>query len=153
MPNWCGNKVVIDGHKRWGKQACDKIEASIKPFKGDKENIEWDFRDFVPLQKKGKPIDWNYNLAIQEWGCKWTPRVNSHERTDDRQLVITFDTPWSPPLEFLKKVCEQLPVTINIEYEEPGMQFKGEAEYKHIGKGGVEIVKEEQWGTNDEDEV
>jgi len=31
------------------------------------------------------------------------------------------------------------------------MCFAGEAEYKHKGKGGVEIIKEEQWEINGED--
>jgi hypothetical protein len=145
MPNWCSCTTAIQGHENSGTEAIDKIEAAIRPFENSSE-LEWDFNSLVPLMEDCKPIGWNYNIAVATWGTKWVPVVRSHDRSGN-SITISFDSAWSPPLKFLKALCEALPITAAISYEEPGMQFAGEAEYKHAGEGQVEIIKEEEWET------
>ena len=46
-------------------------------------------------------------------------------------LIYQFDTAWSPPMEFLQAVAKQLPaLTCILEYEEPGMAYKGLAKFQ-----------------------
>jgi hypothetical protein len=69
--------------------------------------------------------DWNYEWCINNWGTKWD--VQWHEKTLLKNgIVYGFDTAWSPPIEWVKKVCTDFPLlTIKVEYNEPGAGFSG----------------------------
>jgi hypothetical protein len=46
-------------------------------------------------------------------------------------VIYEFDTAWSPPMEFLQAVAKQwVGLQFVLEYEEPGMAFKGLAKFQ-----------------------
>lgn len=65
--------------------------------------------------------DWHVNF----WGTKWD--VESEINSEDETFVqIDFDSAWSPPTEWLKKVAQDYPsLEFLLEYEEGGCAFKG----------------------------
>jgi hypothetical protein len=46
-------------------------------------------------------------------------------------MEYSFDTAWSPPIEFFENLAKQWPsLTFVLQYEELGMAFKGIAKFK-----------------------
>ncbi len=67
--------------------------------------------------------DWNVN----NWGTKWDVDATLQNETENT-LEYTFDTAWSPPVDWLRKVAKQFPkLTFTMNYKEEGMGFEGEA--------------------------
>jgi hypothetical protein len=49
----------------------------------------------------------------------------------ETSLIYAFETAWSPPIPFLDRVAKQwVNLTFVLEYEEPGMGFKGLAKFQ-----------------------
>lgn len=72
--------------------------------------------------------DW-YTWCAQNWGVKWPMVANSFSYTPEH-IWVCGETPWGPPVELLSYISQQWPVTVTVEYEEPGMNFCGVAVYK-----------------------
>lgn len=87
------------------------------------------------LRRRFGHTDW-YNWQVANWGVKWDvsePRIVIEE---DELLAYAFDTPWGPPIEFFSNILDKYPkLTFVLEYEEPGMGFRGVA----TGTGGGEM--------------
>ena len=71
--------------------------------------------------------DW-YDWRIANWGCKWDigedVQVISLEET---AIHIGFDTPWSPPVGVMQKLCERFPdIELSLSYAETGCWFAGQ---------------------------
>jgi hypothetical protein len=71
-----------------------------------------------------------YDFAIGEWGCKWDISNGGSDykikKADDGYTVtLSFDTAWSPPINFYDKLVE-LEFTVNAMYYEPGVNFCGQ---------------------------
>lgn len=131
MPNWCYNNVTFEHSNP------DMIVALINAAKEDKL-----FGAFVPmpdeirgstspstpnatlLEKYGHS-DW-YSWSLDNWGTKWEARVDEvNEYDEDSSSVhIYFETAWSPPIAFFKKM-EDLGFVIDATYTEEGMGFVG----------------------------
>jgi len=89
-----------------------------------------------------------YTWEANHWGCKWGASEPELQCEEDSFLSYSFDTPWGPPMEFLKKVSEDWPtLSFEVEYEEPGMGFAGKTEFEN-----GEITLEEEWEPEYEDE-
>tara|TARA_B100001059_G_C17709597_1_gene514698 strand:+ start:156 stop:722 length:567 start_codon:yes stop_codon:yes gene_type:complete len=133
MPNWCNNYFVL--------QPCSKIEAEKLPHEKSKdydkavklilkddelEQIKG-FEIFYPRPKE-KDKEW-YDWNCSNWGTKWN--INSwgicaHDIGEDNRLCCSFDTAWSPPISFAKKLSELYPdMYVGLDYEEPGCDFGG----------------------------
>lgn len=94
-----------------------------------------------------------YPWSIENWGVKWDVHEASvdMEQDDDTLLVkIGFDSAWSPPAEYFKKLVSEFPhCTAILAYEEPGMCFTG---YDFFKEGEWDSVETELWkgATSDE---
>jgi len=65
------------------------------------------------------------------WGCKWGAQNSSVLDEWPGHVEYTFDTAWSPPIELLTTVAKQWSnLTFILEYEEPGMAYKGIAKFQ-----------------------
>ena len=139
MPNWCNNNLSVCGPESEVRSIADKLKTKTE----DGENGR--LADFMPQPTDATGeliggVDWQY----ENWGTKWGDCET--ELSDENYAVPTmssismhFQTPWGPASGLLKEISRLHPnVTIDNEYEEPGMNFFGIARYK-----GGELVIEE----------
>jgi hypothetical protein len=66
-----------------------------------------------------------YDYCVAEWGTKWDVGGDGMTAVlEDGRLAMTFDSAWSPPLEFYAKMCD-LGFSVRAYYYESGMCFAG----------------------------
>jgi hypothetical protein len=134
MPNWCENTLTVEGaekdvqrFKQLAKPKAtqadvDLLLASLYPipegvYQGDLKPEEF--------QKYGKN-NW-YVWCITHWGTKWDVDATLTNELPDF-LVYEFESAWSPPVAWLKKVAQDFPrLRFTLIYDEPGMGFAGTA--------------------------
>jgi hypothetical protein len=77
-------------------------------------------------------VDNWYDWHCNNWGTKWDVDVqdNGYDSSEDEEYInLSFDSAWSPPTEWLKKVAKDYPsLEFLLEYEEGGCAFKGTLE-------------------------
>ena len=126
MPNWCENKLTIEGN----------VESLIKfkeQAKSKEKGIDTDIRmnNFVPMPKElintispWEHPNW-YDWALENWGTKWDITAYLVSEIDD-ELIYEFDSAWNPPIKWLENVGPMFPeLTFELEYKESGMCFQG----------------------------
>jgi len=108
MPNWCNNKLEVSGDKEY----LDELEAAAN--EGN-------------LLETIKPIgEWKYDTAVNEWGTKWDISEAGVDRVGDNDLIMYFDTAWSPPVTAYETLLEKDEIeSVFATYFEPGMGFAG----------------------------
>jgi len=112
MPNWCSNCVTI---KSDDKELVAKVIAAAE---SSRENDF--FSKFVPMPESES--DW-YGWNVTNWGAKWDTGVNIVDQSDT-EIVLSFDTAWSPPIAFYMAL-EEMGYEVEVYYYEPGMGFAG----------------------------
>jgi hypothetical protein len=155
MPNWCENKLTIRGNKEDLFNFLKKHYVVAKEFCCDDY---LDFNTIIPEPKtpeecespyvipKGEDrhlvhepgyewFDW-YNWHCDKWGTKWNstgastcePEAILSENLTE--IVIWFDTAWSPCRPIINKLIEMYP---NLKFDycffEPGCWFGGRITY------------------------
>jgi hypothetical protein len=76
------------------------------------------------LQAQYGYTDW-YNFCVNEWGTKWDVGDGQGIQTwDDHELIVYFDSAWSPPIAAYEKLLD-LGFTVYATYYEPGCAFAG----------------------------
>jgi len=130
MPNWCSNRVEVNGDDKEIKAWKDLVESKESKF---------DFNKILPMpkniyrgnlgeeeeEKYGKK-NW-YHWSLENWGCKWNTNPDGIEVIDDGdQIVYHFSTPWSPPVGIYEKLRDKFPdLGISWFYDEPNMHYAG----------------------------
>lgn len=71
-----------------------------------------------------------YDFAIGEWGTKWDISNGGSDYkiekvNDGYSVTLSFDTAWSPPINFYDKLVE-LDFKVDAMYYEPGVNFCGQ---------------------------
>jgi hypothetical protein len=134
MPNWCENRLTVEG----AKKVVQQFKQLAKP-KGDKADSDLSLASLYPMpegvyqgdlgpeesQRYGKNnwLDW----CITHWGTKWDADATLTMDLPDF-LVYRFESAWSPPVAWLKKVARDFPrLRFTLIYDEPGMGFEGKA--------------------------
>ena len=107
MPNWCNNTLVLQHtNPAMITRAAEAIERGVL------------FEEFAPLG------EWDYNLAVEKWSTKWdASNLDVIDRTDNT-ISVSFDTAWSPPINFYDELLAQ-GFEVQAEYFEPGVCFVG----------------------------
>ena len=102
------------------------------PTEGDPEVLN--FHGLVPVPQEILNAGYEaagYDWEKANWGCKWGAENPTLLDEWAGCVIYEFDTAWSPPMEFLQAVAKQLPaLTCILEYEEPGMAYKGVAKFQ-----------------------
>lgn len=128
MPNWCNNKLAVYGPdedvQRFKVQA-----AGHSPWPTEDRASVLNFHSLVPIPAEVIAAGCaaaGYDWERAHWGCKWGACHPELVDEWEGHLTYTFDTAWSPPLEFLQQLGPQWPNLIFLlDYEEMGMGFKG----------------------------
>ena len=117
MPNFCDNVLYLK-HKDYSQ-----LERARKAAK-EGELLE----EFVPMPLNLKMGDDWYNWAVKYWGTKWDISLTDvHYHSEAAELVLFFETAWSPPIEWYRKM-EELGFELTAYYNEFGMAFCGSYE-------------------------
>lgn len=118
MPNWCENDLRI---KTPDTAWLDGLEECLKSEKG--------ILNYIRPNPSG---EWSYDWSVTNWGTKWDATAHNWERTDKDEIVINFDSAWSPPLIALEHLLDEVSktnyadfFTLELHYYEPGMGFVG----------------------------
>jgi hypothetical protein len=97
------------------------------PVRAENGETEKQFKQRVEKhQKQYGATDW-YNWQVANWGTKWDVDANLVSKSDT-ELTYTFDSAWSPPIQFFVTASPKFPnLKFVLEYDEPGMCFRGTA--------------------------
>lgn len=156
MSNLCWNKLVISGPdkdvKAFIKQA--KALEHVYQFRGRPEEykvavtrsemLELSFHALVPIPDEileGEYEPKGRNKEYELWGCKYGAMDPVLENCDNGLVEYAFDTPWSPPTQFLLSVSRKFPTLLfDMKYDEPGNDIWGRV----LVKNGIK-EKEATW--------
>ena len=132
MPNWCYNRIEIEGS--------EKERLRMKAFiHGDDDDVEFDFNKILPYPEKYAKMDaevdedginrskgfnaGGYDWCIANWGTKWNA---CDVIVADDGFEIDFDTAWSPSLPVTLALSKLFPTLIfTHRYEEGGCDYSG----------------------------
>ena len=136
MPNWCSNHLTVKGEneevQRFREKAVGHDPWDLPPI-GEKPNV-LNFHNLVPVPAdvlqagyEAQGYDWENN----HWGCKWGACHGELIDDNGSEVFYSFDTAWAPPIAFFTALAKSWPArTFILEYEEPGMGFKGLARFQ-----------------------
>jgi hypothetical protein len=132
MPNWCWNHLTVTGDKK-------ELQQFVEKSTNAHEDKEFSFEGTLP---RGDRKDW-YDWSIGNWGTKWDACEPHIENNDKEYFAVTFDSAWSPPIEWLKNIVHMFPkLYFTLEYDECGMCFAGIFEIQHN-----EVYEDQCWDT------
>ena len=132
MPNWCGNTLTISHEDpemiRRAREAFieSRFLAEFVPIPAGLKDTTSPNRDAnaEELRKQYGYTDW-YDFCVNEWGTKWDIGDSQGIQTwTDNDLVVYFDSAWSPPCTAYGKLID-LGFSVYATYYEPGSAFAG----------------------------
>lgn len=137
MPNWCSNSVTF---KHTDEKAIDRIVAAESSDDGlfgsffpcpeelcIDAQLGTDDPELIALYKANEQnhgaAHW-YDWCRFNWGTKWDASSVGMRRVDATTVSLSFDTAWSPPIEWYEKMAT-LGYTIDAKCIETGVAFYG----------------------------
>lgn len=126
MPNWCWNFIEIKGESEPIQKLTDKINDAIQ------KKSETLMQDLLEIEISEE--DW-YDERINNFGCKWDFNADPYifNFIGENEITISIESAWSPPINFLEKLCKKYNVSATIFYEEGGNDFAGKADVSPDG--------------------
>jgi hypothetical protein len=146
MPNWCNNVATISHSNP------KKIKRLVQAFQGTglmqefypcpkelldtrsgayaKDDPEYDRHIQQQADNKAKygHADW-YDWKVDNWGTKWDVSQQHPSHVDmspcGKTVTLSFDTAWSPPINFYEHMIQEHGFRIKAYYFEPGVGFCG----------------------------
>ena len=141
MPNWCGNTLTIThedpsmivrakaafAEGKFLNEFCpvpQELTDTVSGFHGDPdEQARLDAQTKANIENYGYG-NW-YDYCVAEWGTKWDVGDGQGIQTwDEHELVVYFDSAWSPPIAAYEKMLDQ-GFTVYATYYESGCAFAG----------------------------
>lgn len=137
MPNWCGNtltlthedpKMITRAVKAFEESRLlaefipvpKELNITASPGTDDKD-LQTQYR--VNKEKFGYET-W-YDFCVNEWGTKWdVGDTQGIQDVDTNELVVYFDSAWSPPIQAYNSLVNQ-GFGVYATYYEPGCGFAG----------------------------
>jgi hypothetical protein len=135
MANHCWNWAVFNGTK----DALDKLESALKL--AQKDIVYFDKQCEYVL---GKSYLGENQSIYDVYGTRWFD-INNFERNSDTELVISGDSAWSPPCEYVRLITEHYEIEATIEYEEMGNDFGGRETYDNGKTIHTESMSYREW--------
>lgn len=140
MPNWCYNTLQVRGKrqsvnmfKARASNYAEKTALSLAKLYPEpdykKIRVKTTFPS-VSKRKYAKKSEAWWDWRVQNWGTKWDVEAGvayeKEYKNGNKLVVYTFDSAWSPPVEWLHKISADFPdLKFKLSYEEEGMGFKG----------------------------
>lgn len=134
MPNWCSNQMTIKGRDKSDILEIIKILNHIETSENKEIGIFHSLvgydKDYTEEEIKNN----SYNINIDSWGTKWDIVYDScqidYESYHKNPKIIdtitmSFETAWSPPINFGKKLAKKYKVLVTLYYHESGSDFCG----------------------------
>lgn len=110
--------------KEWEK--LKKVEGYADMSDKEKEEFRKKYDDKNPWNYSDGFNSGGYEWCIINYGTKWGCCSTTRDRPDPEELVYHFESAWSPPSNLMIKMGQMFPdLRFELEYEEPGMAFKG----------------------------
>lgn len=115
MPNWCSNSVEFRHPDREQVERLEKAEKLFSEFVPTTDGEGW------------------YEQNLNSWGTKWdvdqfdSDGIEYDEELKTNVIRLSFETAWSPPLNFYENMLKQ-GWDITAYYMEEGMNFCGKWE-------------------------
>ena len=131
MPNWCGNTLTLS-HEDPEMIVRAKAAFAEGEFLNEfipvpaclKDTTSPNRDNAEELRTQCGYADW-YDFCVNEWGTKWDIGDGQGIQTwDDHELIVYFDSAWSPPIAAYEKLMD-LGFTVYATYYEPGCAFAG----------------------------
>lgn len=118
MPNWCENKLVLQGTESQILAFEARYFAEVTNQDLGTKDLEFSFERVKPIPQEFQPPSegW-YDWCIENWGTKWD--VCHFIRQDDEPGTYFFDTAWAFPQALFDELASQL------ENDFPGLYFEG----------------------------
>jgi hypothetical protein len=118
MPNWCMNNLYISHSNT------DKLQEFVDAY-----NSGNTCEHYLPVPKNedGTVFHNWYSFCCNNWGTKWDFGKGDYSdpaMIDSDNVVVSFNTAWSPPIQFYEKLVE-LGYNVRGTYWEPDMAFCG----------------------------
>ncbi len=147
MPNWCTNKLVIQGDPEDMEQLVRIVEGDSTAFSlnsimkmppelKEASSPERDEDKAKENIEKYGAKDW-YDWAVKNWSTKWdvdaqiVSDITSPMLPGLRTVIYEFDSAWNPPLNVYDVLAARFPNTnIYACWDEPGCDFAGYRMYK-----------------------
>ena len=150
MPNWCFNRLTISGNADVNIFYNENKSSTFED--GETLVRELDFNNSVPApdniyqgplgvaeRNLHGPLNW-YSWNCDNWGTKWNA-CNVYKDLYPDTIIYTFETAWSPPINWLKTTAIKYPdYEFKLEFNEEAEMFEG----VYIYENGLPI-KEETW--------
>lgn len=113
MPNWCDNSLTL---RHTDKSKIDALVAEMNK-KGEAE----------PFQhlRPNPTGEWQYDWSVANWGTKWEASVIDWDHTGDNEVMIWFESAWSPPTTLYEFLVEE-GWEVEAIYHECGMCYIGQ---------------------------
>ena len=114
MANYCSNSITIKGDKFTLKTISSII---------DKESEKGLFERLIGVKPNMTKMEYessSYQSNLDHWGCRSDVSVDmdfNYEMTDDDEMVLHFDSVYSPPIPFCRTLCTTYGVDIRMYYE------------------------------------
>lgn len=107
MPNWCDNMLTLT-HS-------DPAMITRAAESAERDSL---LEEFAPLG------EWQYDAAVEKWGTKWDISNPDIIEQSENMLQLSFNTAWSPPLNFYDELLAQ-GFEVNAQFYEPGVCYVG----------------------------
>ena len=117
MPNHITNKLIINGEKQFIEQVIGSYHYNDNDNDNDNNNNHnnnhntFTFKRTVPEPEEANTQDnWDwYTWRCNNWGTKWDANQSNLYKVDNREIILTFQTAWSPPDKWLQKTVKLFP--------------------------------------------
>lgn len=144
--------TLIPYPKRWAemdKDACELYRAAEEEKDPKLQRAAYDVAHELYRSKWGTDKD-GYNSGGYEWCCEhWDTKWNAYDvarRDYDGNVIVTFQTAWSPPLKVIAALAEKFPhMTFKLEYFERGMAFCGGVTWRAVDEVEDDFSRFSEW--------
>lgn len=121
MPNWCDNSAHL---RNIDIAKIDALEAELSKKNDEGRSMAELFTHLCP-NPAGKDAEGWYDWNCNNWGTKWDANIIDWDRSSDDEMIVYFETAWSPPIALYEYLTEQ-GWEVEALYHESGCAYAGQ---------------------------